>query len=70
MVWPRASANLTANPFASVTTVTAQIVKLRPATRNRQRQDAHGLRARPRLFIVTLLLNIVACTSSKVSRSL
>ena len=55
------SANLTANPFASVTTVTAQIVKL--LTGDQEFDSAKTLAAFALglvLFIVTLLLNIVA----------
>lgn len=55
------SANLTANPFASVTTVTAQIVKL--LTGDQEFNSAKTLAAFALglvLFIVTLLLNIVA----------
>lgn len=55
------SANMTANPFASVTTVTAQIVKL--LTGDQEFNSAKTLAAFALglvLFIVTLLLNIVA----------
>jgi len=55
------SANMTANPFASVTTVTAQIVKL--LTGDQEFDSAKTLAAFALglvLFIVTLLLNIVA----------
>ncbi|WP_227340033.1 phosphate ABC transporter permease subunit PstC [Sphingopyxis sp. P8] len=55
------SANLTANPFASVTTVTAQIVKL--LTGDQEFDSAKTLAAFALglvLFVVTLLLNIVA----------
>jgi phosphate transport system permease protein len=55
------SANLTANPFASVTTVTAQIVQL--LTGDQEFDSAKTLAAFALglvLFIVTLLLNIVA----------
>ncbi|MEY4269192.1 MAG: hypothetical protein RLZZ58_408, partial [Pseudomonadota bacterium] len=55
------SANFTANPFASVTTVTAQIVKL--LTGDQEFDSAKTLAAFALglvLFIVTLLLNIVA----------
>jgi len=55
------AANLTANPFASVTTVTAQIVKL--LTGDQEFDSAKTLAAFALglvLFIVTLLLNIVA----------
>ncbi|HET6537389.1 MAG TPA: phosphate ABC transporter permease subunit PstC [Sphingopyxis sp.] len=55
------SANLTANPFASVTTVTAQIVKL--LTGDQEFDSAKTLAAFALglvLFTVTLLLNIVA----------
>lgn len=55
------SANLTANPFASVTTVTVQIVKL--MTGDQEFDSAKTLAAFALglvLFIVTLLLNIVA----------
>ena len=55
------SANLTANPFASVTTVTAQIVKL--LTGDQEFNSAKTLAAFALglvLFIVTLILNIVA----------
>ncbi|MDZ3831057.1 MAG: phosphate ABC transporter permease subunit PstC [Sphingopyxis sp.] len=55
------SANLTANPFASVTTVTAQIVKL--LTGDQEFDSAKTLAAFALglvLFLVTLLLNIVA----------
>lgn len=55
------SANLTANPFASVTTVTAQIVKL--LTGDQEFDSAKTLAAFALglvLFIVTLLLNIAA----------
>jgi phosphate transport system permease protein len=55
------SANMTANPFASVTTVTAQIVKL--LTGDQEFNSAKTLAAFALglvLFLVTLLLNIVA----------
>jgi len=55
------SANLTANPFASVTTVTAQIVKL--LTGDQEFESAKTLAAFALglvLFLVTLLLNIAA----------
>src|SRR3546814_19473990 len=55
------SANMTANPFASVTTVTAQIVKL--LTGDQEFDSAKTLAAFALglvLFIVTLLLNIAA----------
>ena len=55
------AANLTANPFASVTTVTAQIVQL--LTGDQEFDSAKTLAAFALglvLFIVTLLLNIVA----------
>src|SRR5690606_12909788 len=55
------SANLTANPFASVTTVTAQIVKL--LTGDQEFDSAKTLAAFALglvLFLVTLLLNIAA----------
>ena len=55
------SANLTGNPFASVTTVTVQIVKL--MTGDQEFNSAKTLAAFALglvLFIVTLLLNIVA----------
>jgi phosphate transport system permease protein len=55
------AANLTANPFASVTTVTAQIVKL--LTGDQEFDSAKTLAAFALglvLFVVTLLLNIVA----------
>jgi len=55
------SASMTANPFASVTTVTAQIVKL--LTGDQEFDSAKTLAAFALglvLFIVTLLLNIVA----------
>ena len=55
------SANLTANPFASVTTVTVQIVKL--MTGDQEFNSAKTLAAFALglvLFVVTLLLNIVA----------
>jgi phosphate transport system permease protein len=55
------SANLTANPFASVTTVTTQIVQL--LTGDQEFDSAKTLAAFALglvLFIVTLLLNIVA----------
>ena len=55
------AANLTANPFASVTTVTTQIVQL--LTGDQEFDSAKTLAAfalRLVLFIVTLLLNIVA----------
>ena len=55
------SASLTANPFASVTTVTAQIVKL--LTGDQEFDSAKTLAAFALglvLFVVTLLLNIVA----------
>ena len=55
------SANLTGNPFASVTTVTVQIVKL--MTGDQEFDSAKTLAAFALglvLFIVTLLLNIVA----------
>jgi phosphate transport system permease protein len=55
------SANFTANPFASVTTVTAQIVKL--LTGDQEFDSAKTLAAFALglvLFVVTLLLNIVA----------
>lgn len=55
------SANLSANPFASVTTVTAQIVKL--LTGDQEFDSAKTLAAFALglvLFIVTLLLNIAA----------
>ncbi|MEA3009180.1 MAG: phosphate transport system permease protein [Sphingomonadales bacterium] len=55
------SANLTANPFASVTTVTAQMVQL--LTGDQEFDSAKTLAAFALglvLFIVTLLLNIVA----------
>ncbi len=55
------SANFTANPFASVTTVTAQIVKL--LTGDTEFESAKTLAAFALglvLFIVTLILNIVA----------
>jgi phosphate transport system permease protein len=55
------SANLTGNPFASVTTVTVQIVKL--LTGDQEFDSAKTLAAFALgfvLFIVTLLLNIVA----------
>ncbi len=55
------SANLTAHPFASVTTVTAQIVKL--LTGDQEFDSAKTLAAFALglvLFLVTLLLNIVA----------
>jgi phosphate transport system permease protein len=55
------SANMTANPFASVTTVTAQIVKL--LTGDQEFNSAKTLAAFALglvLFAVTLLLNIVA----------
>ena len=55
------SANLTANPFASVTTVTVQIVKL--LTGDQEFNSAKTLAAFALgfvLFFVTLLLNIVA----------
>ena len=55
------SANLTANPFASVTTVTAQIVKL--LTGDTEFESAKTLAAFALglvLFIITLMLNIVA----------
>ena len=55
------SANLTANPFASVTTVTVQIVKL--MTGDQEFESAKTLAAFALglvLFVVTLLLNIVA----------
>ena len=55
------SANLTANPFASVTTVTAQIVKL--LTGDQEFDSAKTLAAFALglvLFVVTLLLNIAA----------
>ncbi len=55
------AANLTANPFASVTTVTAQIVKL--LTGDQEFNSAKTLAAFAlglALFLVTLLLNIAA----------
>jgi len=55
------AANLTANPFASVTTVTTQIVQL--LTGDQEFESAKTLAAFALglvLFIVTLLLNIVA----------
>ena len=55
------SANLTANPFASVTTVTTQIVQL--LTGDQEFDSAKTLAAFALglvLFVVTLLLNIVA----------
>ncbi len=55
------SANMTANPFASVTTVTAQIVKL--LTGDQEFDSAKTLAAFALglvLFVVTLMLNIVA----------
>jgi phosphate transport system permease protein len=55
------SANLTANPFASVTTVTAQIVKL--LTGDTEFESAKTLAAFALglvLFLITLMLNIVA----------
>ncbi len=55
------SANLTANPFASVTTVTVQIVKL--MTGDQEFESAKTLAAFALglvLFVVTLILNIVA----------
>jgi phosphate transport system permease protein len=55
------SANLTGNPFASVTTVTVQIVKL--MTGDQEFDSAKTLAAFALglvLFVVTLLLNIVA----------
>lgn len=55
------SASMTANPFASVTTVTAQIVKL--LTGDQEFDSAKTLAAFALglvLFVVTLLLNIVA----------
>ncbi len=55
------SARMTANPFASVTTVTAQIVKL--LTGDQEFESAKTLAAFALglvLFVVTLLLNIVA----------
>lgn len=55
------SANLTANPFASVTTVTVQIVKL--LTGDQEFDSAKTLAAFAlgfALFVITLLLNIVA----------
>jgi phosphate transport system permease protein len=55
------SASLTANPFASVTTVTVQIVKL--MTGDQEFNSAKTLAAFALglvLFIVTLLLNIAA----------
>ncbi|MFM9976782.1 MAG: phosphate ABC transporter permease subunit PstC [Sphingomonadaceae bacterium] len=55
------AANMTANPFASVTTVTTQIVKL--LTGDQEFDSAKTLAAFALglvLFIVTLLLNIVA----------
>lgn len=55
------AANLTANPFASVTTVTVQIVQL--LTGDQEFESAKTLAAFALglvLFIVTLLLNIVA----------
>ena len=60
------SANLTANPFASVTTVTVQIVKL--MTGDQEFDSAKTLAAFALglvLFVVTLLLNIVALTIVK-----
>ncbi|MCU0728606.1 MAG: phosphate ABC transporter permease subunit PstC [Sphingopyxis sp.] len=60
------SANLTGNPFASVTTVTVQIVKL--MTGDQEFDSAKTLAAFAlglMLFIVTLLLNIVALTIVK-----
>lgn len=55
------SANLSANPFASVTTVTAQIVKL--LTGDTEFESAKTLAAFALglvLFLITLMLNIVA----------
>ena len=55
------AANLTANPFASVTTVTTQIVQL--LTGDQEFDSAKTLAAFALglvLFVVTLLLNIVA----------
>ena len=55
------AANLTANPFASVTTVTAQIVQL--LTGDQEFDSAKTLAAFALglvLFVITLLLNIVA----------
>jgi phosphate transport system permease protein len=60
------SANLTANPFASVTTVTVQIVKL--MTGDQEFDSAKTLAAFALglvLFVVTLMLNIVALTIVK-----
>ncbi|MFM6854248.1 MAG: phosphate ABC transporter permease subunit PstC, partial [Sphingopyxis sp.] len=60
------SANLTANPLSSVTTVTVQIVKL--MTGDQEFDSAKTLAAFALglvLFIVTLLLNIVALTIVK-----
>ncbi len=60
------AANMTANPFASVTTVTVQIVKL--LTGDQEFDSAKTLAAFALglvLFIVTLLLNIVALSVVK-----
>jgi phosphate transport system permease protein len=60
------AANLTANPFASVTTVTVQIVQL--LTGDQEFDSAKTLAAFALglvLFIVTLLLNIVALSVVK-----
>src|SRR5947209_7619274 len=55
------AANLTANPFASVTTVTVQIVQL--LTGDQEFDSAKTLAAFPlglALFLITLLLNLIA----------
>jgi phosphate transport system permease protein len=60
------AANLTANPFDSVTTVTAQIVQL--LTGDQEFESAKTLAAFALglvLFIVTLLLNIAALIAVK-----
>lgn len=60
------AANLTANPFASVTTVTAQIVQL--LTGDQEFESAKTLSAFALglvLFIITLLLNVIAVTIVK-----
>ena len=60
------AANLTANPFASVTTVTTQIVQL--LTGDQEFESAKTLAAFALglvLFVVTLLLNIVALSVVK-----
>ena len=57
------AANLTANPFASVTTVTAQIVQL--LTGDQEFDSAKTLAAFALgllLFIITLILNLIALT--------